>query len=125
MKPEFGFETVGKRRFRQIPRDDLRFVGEVDGDLARTLKYYMYATFSFFLPQVEAAYLARIATDCDGPPIVLCLRTDPPGDPMVFERVQSSAREILLDGDELCIVFLDDVLERRVRTVCEPFYAVR
>ena len=74
------------------------------------------------LPNVRAAYLARVA---DGPStgLRLCVRTELGYDRCVLRSADAAFASLPIERKTLEVLFVDEEQERELRRVCVPFYA--
>ena len=100
----------------------IRFVGEQDGPIERRLKTDLHEILGA-QPDIRTAYLARVTYDDPKVrEVVLALRSSSGEDLDLVRRVADCFarhfhREVHMD-----ILFLSDVQEAEVLSVCPPFY---
>ena len=105
-----------------VTRPDLEFIGEQDGSVEREFKAELVQAFQR-LPQVKAAYLAKVTpTAANDPGVLLCINTGQREDTTALKESAAIFRRMFRVDVPLDILFLDAATELRVRRVCAPFY---
>jgi hypothetical protein len=100
---------------------DIRFLREHDGESERLLKARLVESFRQS-DEVQRAYLVQISSD-NQPGMALCLRTRHGPDPNIVREVGAIFGCLFVRQEHLDILFLKEVQESALKTVCKPFYA--
>jgi len=103
-----------KRRAPRAARSE--FLGEAAGDQHYELKTSLSRALRG-LPNVRAAYLARVA---DVPELAICVRTEIGYDECVIRAAETA---VAVASGRVIVRFIDERQERELRRVCTPFYA--
>jgi len=100
----------------------LQFLGEQDGRPERILKDKLIKLFDFG-GEIDSAYLAqvnlgnRVETS-----VALCLRATDDVRENVLNYVDAAFSNLFSTNEHLDIIFLNDVQEVQLRSVCQPFF---
>jgi hypothetical protein len=103
-----------KRRAPRAARSE--FLGEATGDQHYEIKTSLGRALKG-LPNVRAAYLARVA---DGSQLVICVRTEVGYDECV---IRAAGTVGAVASGRIIVRFIDERQERELRRICAPFYA--
>lgn len=119
-----GFLDPWTRRAISRREGRLEFLGEQSGSVEDTLKRALIFEFAT-RPDIQRAYLARIAAQAEGEQAVaLCILSRRPDDQSIVTRVGEIVSARFPGESGLEIVFLTEDQDADVARVCRPFYSV-
>ncbi len=99
----------------------VQFLREQDGNPERLLKRWLVESFRQRV-EVQRAYLAQISSG-DQSGVALCLRTRHGPDPNLVREISAIFAKLFVRHEHLDILFLNDLQENAIRSVCAPFFA--
>ena len=115
------FNPASKKNPEEFQVPQLRFLGEQDGPPERELKCRL-AEFFERDKTVNKAYLARVAYGAESFAVALCLRAQLGPDRGLAERVGKIFASMFGGHEHLDIIFLSEIQEAELASVCKPFF---